>query len=426
MTKKEDFEKIVLDNGLRVILAPLSSVMSATAIVLCGAGSRYETKRTNGISHFLEHMFFKGTNKRPTATEISHELDAIGADYNAFTGKEATGYHIKSASKHLPLALDMLSDMLWNSKFDPREVEKQRGVIIEELNMYEDTPMRKVAEVYEELLWQNQPLGWEIGGRKENIRLIKHGDFLSLINARYAPNNMVVAVAGNFDKAQVLGLIKEYFAKQKAHKVAGFLPAVEKQAKPALKIAYKKTDQAHLVLGFRGLKLVHPDRYAASVLATILGGGMSSRLFINVREKRGLGYYVRSDSESYLDCGTFAASAGVDLKRIDEAIEVILAEFGQITKDEVGERELKKAKEYIKGKVILSWEDSRTVAFAYGSDELMEGRVRSLKDYLKLIDAVRAEEILRVAKKLFVQTQLNLAVIGPFKDEARFAKILKL
>ena len=422
----QDFEKIVLPNGLRVVLAPLYSVMSATAIVLCGAGSRYETKRTNGISHFLEHMFFKGTGKRPTAAEISHELDSLGADYNAFTGKEATGYHIKAASKHLPLALDMLSDMLWNSKFDPAEVEKERGVIIEELNMYEDTPMRKVAEVYEELLWQNQPLGWEIGGRKENIRQIKHKDFLDLISARYAPNNMVVAVSGNFEKGKVLSLIKDYFGKQKAHKVAGFLPAVEKQAKPALKIAYKKTDQAHLVLGFRGLKLVHPDRYAASVLATILGGGMSSRLFINVREKRGLGYYVRSDSESYLDCGTFAASAGVDLKRIDEAIEVILAEFGQITKDEVGERELKKAKEYIKGKVILSWEDSRTVAFAYGSDELMEGRVRSLKDYLKLIDAVRAEEILRVAKKLFVQTQLNLAVIGPFKDEARFAKILKL
>ena len=221
----QDFEKIVLPNGLRVVLAPLYSVMSATAIVLCGAGSRYETKRTNGISHFLEHMFFKGTGKRPTAAEISHELDSLGADYNAFTGKEATGYHIKAASKHLPLALDMLSDMLWNSKFDPAEVEKERGVIIEELNMYEDTPMRKVAEVYEELLWQNQPLGWEIGGRKENIRQIKHGDFLNLISARYAPNNMVVAVAGNFDKGQVLALIKDYFGKQKPHKVAGFLPA---------------------------------------------------------------------------------------------------------------------------------------------------------------------------------------------------------
>src|SRR3990167_5679646 len=422
----DSFQKITLENGLRLILSHLPAVKSVTAIVLCGAGSRYELAKTNGISHFLEHMFFKGTKNRPTATDISHALDEIGADYNAFTGKETTGYHIKCASQHLALSLDMLSDMLWNSKFDPAEIEKERGVIIEELNMYEDTPMRKVAEVYEELLWKNQPLGWEIGGRKENIRQIKHGDFLNLISARYAPNNMVVAVAGNFDKGQVLALIKDYFGKQKPHKVAGFLPAYEKQARPALKIAYKKTDQAHLVLGFRGLKLVHPHRYVAAVLATIMGGGMSSRLFINVREKRGLCYYVRADHESYLDCGTFASSAGVDLKRINEAIEVILAEFAQITKSEVGERELKKAKEYIKGKVILSWEDSRTVAFAYGSDELLEGEIRSLKDYLKKIDEVTAADIRRVAKKLFVTGQLNLAVIGPFKDEDRFAKLLRL
>lgn len=422
----KDYEKITLKNGLRVILAPLSSVMSTTAIVLCGAGSRYETKRTNGISHFLEHMFFKGTRRRPTASDISHELDSIGADYNAFTGKEATGYHIKAATKHLPLVLDMLADMLWNSKFDPAEVEKERGVIIEELNMYEDTPMRKVAEVYEALLWGDQPLGWEIGGRKQNIRTIKHKDFHDLINARYAPNNMVVALAGNFDKRKVLELVKKHYGHQKPHDVSGFLPATDVQKKPATSVFYKKTDQAHLVMGFRGLKLAHPDRYNAAVLGTILGGGMSSRLFINVREKRGLAYYVRADHESYFDTGTLEASAGVDLKRINEAIKVILAEFSNIAKDKVGERELKKAKEYIKGKIILSWEDSRTVAFAYGSDELMEGRVRSLRDYLKLIDEVKAEDVRRLAQFLFTNSKLNLAVIGPFKDKERFQKILKL
>ena len=422
----KDFEKITLDNGLRVILAPLSSVMSTTAIVLCGAGSRYETKPTNGISHFLEHMFFKGTKRRPSASEISHELDSIGADYNAFTGKEATGYHIKSASKHLPLVLDMLADMLWNSKFDASEIEKERGVIIEELNMYEDTPMRKVAEVYEALLWGEQPLGWEIGGRKENIRTIAHKDFMDLISARYAPNNMVVALAGNFKKAEALSLIKKHYAHQKPHDVSGFSAARDIQKKPAVSAFYKKTDQAHLVLGVRGIKLVHPNRYTAAVLATILGGGMSSRLFINVREKRGLAYYVNASNESYLDTGTFCASAGVDLKRIDEAIKVILAEFSQIASEKVGERELKKAKEYIKGKVILSWEDSRTVAFAYGADELMEGKVRSLRDYLKLIDEVTAEDVLRVSRDLFKESKLNLAVIGPFKDKEQFQKILKL
>ncbi len=422
----QDFEKIILKNGLRVILAPLSSVMSTTAIVLCGAGSRYETKQTNGISHFLEHMFFKGTNKRPTASDISHELDSIGADYNAFTGKEATGYHIKSASKHLPMVLDMLADMLWNSKFDPAEIEKERGVIIEELNMYEDTPMRKVAEVYEALMWGNQPLGWEIGGRKENIKSIKHSDFGDLINARYAPNNMVVALAGNFKKREALALVEKHYGHQKPHDVSGFLPVLEDQRKPAASVFYKKTDQAHLVVGVRGLKMGHADRYNAAVLGTILGGGMSSRLFINVREKRGLCYYVRADHESYLDTGTMAASAGVDLKRIDEAIKVILVEFGKIAAEKVTERELKKAKEYIKGKVILSWEDSRTVAFAYGSDELLEGEVRSLKDYLKRIDEVTAEDIKRLAQFLFANSKLNLAVIGPFKDKDRFQKLLRL
>jgi len=423
---QKDFEKITLDNGLRIILAPLSSVMSTTAIVLCEAGSRYETKRTNGISHFLEHMFFKGTNKRPTAAEISHELDAIGADYNAFTGKEATGYHIKAATKHLPLVLDMLADMLWNSKFDKAEIEKERGVIIEELNMYEDTPMRKVAEVYEALLWGDQPLGWEIGGRKENIRTVDHKDFMDLISAQYAPNNMVVALAGNFERGKALDLIKKHYGGQKKRKVGTFLPVVEKQTKPGVSAFYKKTDQAHLVVGVRGLKLTDPKRYAAAVLATILGGGMSSRLFLNVREKRGLAYYVRADHESYLDTGTFAASAGVDLKRIDEAVKVILSEFAQIAKDKVGERELNKAKEYIKGKVILSWEDSRTVAFAYGSDELLEGKVRSLKESLAKIDKVSVAEVLSLAKSLFLASQLNLAVIGPFKDKERFQKILKL
>ena len=422
----KDFEKIILDNGLRVIFAPLKSVMSTTAIVLCGAGSRYETKKTNGISHFLEHMFFKGTKKRPTAVDISHALDALGADYNAFTGKEATAYHIKSASKPLPLVLDMLADMVWNSKFEKAEIEKERGVIIEEINMYEDTPMRKVAEVYEALLWGDQPLGWEIGGQKKNILKIQHKDFVDYIAERYSPHNMVVSLAGNFNREKALVDIKKHFGSPKRHDVTGFKPIAESQRKPALRISYKKTDQAHVILGFRGMRLAHPDRYIGAVLSTILGGGMSSRLFINVREKRGLAYYVRAENDSYLDTGTLAASAGVDLKRIDEAIKVILAEFAQIAARKVGEKELKKAKEYIKGKMILSWEDSRTVAFSYGLDELGEGRVRTNAEILKKIDRVTPADILRLSRFLFTNSKLNLVVIGPFKEPERFRKLLKL
>lgn len=420
------YEKIILDNGLRVILSHLPAVKSVTAIVLCGAGSRYELAETNGISHFLEHMFFKGTEKRPTATDISHALDEIGADYNAFTGKETTGYHIKCASQHLPLSLDMLSDMLWNSKFDPAEIEKERGVIIEEINLYEDTPMRRVAEIYEQLLWGDQPLGWDIGGRKDVIRKIQKKDFAKYIEDRYAPNNMVVSIAGDFDKAKTIETIKTYYGHAKKKDVGGFLAVLESQKKPAAKVTYKKTDQAHLVLGFRAFKIGHSERYNAAVLATILGGGMSSRLFVNVREKHGLAYYVRADTESYLDTGTMVAAAGVDLKRIDDAIKVILAEFAEICQSKVSERELKKAKEYIKGRIILSWEDSRTVAVSYGTDEILENRIRTIDDYLKRIDEVKAEDILRVAQFLFTKSKLNLAVIGPFKDQTRFEKLLKL
>ena len=424
MTK--DFEKITLDNGLRLILASLPAFRSVTAIILCGAGSRYEAKETNGISHFLEHMFFKGTKNRPTATDISHALDEIGADYNAFTGKENTGYHIKAASQHLPLICDMLADMLWNSKFDTGEIEKERGVICEELNLYEDTPMRRVSEIYEQVLWGNQPLGWDIGGRKEVIRSLKKEDFANYINARYIPNNMVVALAGDFKRRGAVALINKHFGHRKQKDVSGFLPVSENQKKPAAKVVYKKTDQAHLVVGFRGLAIGHPDRYNAAILSTILGGGMSSRLFINLREKRGLAYYVRADHESYLDTGTLAASAGVDLKRIDDAILVILSEFAATCAKSVSERELNKAKEYIKGKIVLAWEDSRTVALSYGSDELLEGRVRTLDEYLREIDAVAAYDVQRVAKFLFTNNKLNLAVIGPFKDPEKFAKILKI
>ena len=423
---KNDFEKITLENGLRVILAPLKSVLSTTVLVLCGAGSRYETKNTNGLSHFLEHMFFKGTQKRPTALEISHAIDAIGAEFNAFTDREYTGYYIKSASKHLPLLLDMLSDIVWNSKFEKSEIDKERGVIIEELNMYEDTPMKKVADVYCDLLWGDQPLGWDIGGTKEVIHKIQQKDFFDYIKARYAPNNMVVILAGNFNRQKALALVKKHFGHTKSHGVAGFKPVVEKQQKPALKVSYKKTDQAHMIVGMRGYKINHPDRYNAAVLSTILGGGMSSRLFINVREKRGLAYYVNADHASYLDTGTFIAQAGVDLKRIDEAISVILSEFNKISQQKVPAKELKKAKESIKGRLILAWENSKAIALSYGYDELMEERIRTNKEVLKEIDEVEADDVQRVARFLFTNSKLNLAVIGPFKDQERFEKILKI
>ncbi|MEK9147047.1 MAG: pitrilysin family protein [Patescibacteria group bacterium] len=421
-----EFEKITLDNGLRLVLAPLPAFKSVTALVLAAAGSRYETEETNGVSHFLEHMFFKGTHKRPTASDISHILDEIGADYNAFTGKESTAYHIKAASQHLPFLLDLLSDMVWNSRFEEAEIEKERGVIIEEINLYEDTPMRRVSEIYEQVLWRGSPLGWDIGGRREVIRKITKRDFEDYIEARYVPNNMVVAIGGDFERSEARSLVEKYFGHKKPHEVAGYAPAFDNQKGANLRVTYKKTDQAHLVVGFRGLKLADPDRYNVAVLATILGGGMSSRLFVNVREKRGLAYYVRADHESYLDTGTLVAAAGVDLKRIDDALAVILEQFVDLANKKVAPAELKKAKEGIKGRLVLSWEDSRTIAFGYGADELYEGKIRTQAELMRAIDAVTAEDVLRVAQFMVANNKLNLAVIGPFKDSSRFEKILEV
>lgn len=421
-----EFEKITLDNGLRLVLAPLAAFKSVTALIFFAAGSRYETEETNGISHFLEHMFFKGTHKRPTASDISHILDEIGADYNAFTGKESTAYHIKAASQHLPLLLDLLSDMVWNSRFEEAEIERERGVIIEEINLYEDTPMRRVSEIYEQVLWKGTPLGWDIGGRKEVIRQITKQNFADYIEARYVPNNMVVAIGGDFKRGETLSLVEKHFGHKKPHDVAGFTAAGNNQKKPNLAVTYKKTDQAHLVVGFRGLKLSDPDRYNAAVLSTILGGGMSSRLFVNVREKRGLAYYVRADHEAYLDTGTLVAAAGVDLRRIDDALTVILEQFANLANKKVTARELRKAKEGIKGRLVLSWEDSRTVAAGYGVDELYEGKIRTQEEVMRAIDAVAAEDVLRVAQFMVANNKLNLAVIGPFKDSERFRKILKV
>ncbi|MDZ4209681.1 MAG: pitrilysin family protein, partial [Candidatus Curtissbacteria bacterium] len=270
------------------------------------------------------------------------------------------------------------------------------------------------------------PLGWDIGGRKEVIRSLARKDFAAYVLERYDPSNLVLSIAGHYSRAEVDKLIKKHFAKKHETTATPYLPVVERQRKPSLKVTYKKTDQAHLIVGFRGLPASHPDRYNQSVLATILGGGMSSRLFTNVREKRGLAYYVNAGVSGYHDTGTLASSAGVDLTRIYEAIKVILNEFVLISTKKVGDRELAKAKEYIKGGAALSWEDSRSVAFGYGVDELFEGRVRTQEEVLREIDRVTAEDVQRVAKFLVTNSKLNLAAIGPFKDSAKFEKILKV
>ncbi len=427
------FKKTTLKNGLRVLTSPMPSFESATVLVMVGAGSRYETKLNNGISHFLEHMAFKGTKKRPSAVEISGLIDSIGGEFNAFTSKEYTGYYIKSAKSNIELSFDLLSDMVQNSILLDKEIEKEKGVILEEINLYEDTPMRNIGDVYERLLYGDSPMGWDTAGEKDIIKKITREDFLAYFKALYSPSNMTIVAAGGADERKILPLANKYFSSMESFETLRPLPVEEKQKGAQVHIKPKKTEQAHLAMGIRTVPLDSPEKYPLSVLSSILGGGMSSRLFHEVREKRGLAYYVRTNSDQYTDAGSLVATAGVDPKRIDEAIEVMISEFVDLRdgKKKIGKDELKKGKEFLKGHLVLELEDSRSVSIFYATQELLEKEIDNPAEVLSKIDKVTVDDVMDVAKKYFSSAGLNLAIIGNFDPSAssgkkRFEKLLKL
>ena len=303
-----DYRKTTLDNGLRLLTIPMPGVASVTMLITVAAGSRFEEKNINGLSHFLEHMAFKGTQKRPTALDIATLIDGIGGEFNAFTSKDHTGYYIKAAQKHLPLLFDVLSDMLLHSKFDPAEIEREKGVIIEEINMYEDMPIRKISDLYENLLYGDTKLGRDIAGIPDVIRSIKREDFIAYLNRFYGPANTIVTVSGGIE-GSARELTNKYLGEWQSKKPEQPEKFRDGQKKPALLLRHKDTQQAHLCIGVRGYNLTHPDRYKLGVLTNLLGGGMSSRLFIEVRERRGLAYYIRSANEMYTDVGNFVTQA---------------------------------------------------------------------------------------------------------------------
>ena len=422
------YNKSVLPNGLRVLTIPMPSFESATVLVMVKAGSRYENRKNSGISHFLEHMAFKGTERRPNAMAISSLIDGIGGEFNAFTGKEYTGYYIKSAKTHVGTSLDVLSDMLMHSKLDKEEIEKEKGVILEEINLYEDTPVRKIGDIYEHLLYGDTPMGWDIAGDKEIIKAITREDFVSYMASLYSAANMTVVVAGGIDPLDVSGQVEEYFGKMPRFETAPYLPVVEAQKVPQIELRDKKTEQIHISIGVRTEGLESEDRYSLSVLSAMLGGGMSSRLFHEVREKRGLGYYVRSHSEHYEDAGSLTTTAGVDPKRVAEAVEVIVAEYGKVSQGKMGitDEEFKKAKEYLKGHLVLELEDSRSVSVYYAHQELLEREKLNPDQIIKEIDNVTMESVEAVGKKYFKNEGLNLALIGSFDDRQALESVLKL
>lgn len=422
-----NYKRYILKNGLRVILVPIKEMQSATTMLMVGAGSRYETRDNNGISHFLEHMAFKGTKKRPTSMEISSLIDGIGAEFNAFTSKEVTSYYVKSSHEYISLCLDVISDMLSNLLLDQKELDKERGVINEELNLYEDTPTRKIVDVYERLLYGDTPMGWDVGGEKEVINKINRDDFISYMKSLYSAHNMTLVIAGRMDEEKVRADIEKYLAPLARFETITPPQATDTQGKNEVFLKQKDTEQAHFALGVRTVGLPNEaDRYPLSILSSILGGGMSSRLFHEVREKRGLAYYVRTSSESYLDCGYLSSFAGIDVKRIDDAIKVTVEEYKKVTKTgEITQDELTKAKEFTKGHFILDLEDTRSLAAYYATSELLENKLETPEEVVSKIDEITLDDINMVAQKYLLDKPLSLAIIGNYKDQSRFEKLLR-
>jgi predicted Zn-dependent peptidase len=421
------YQKTVLDNGLRILTSPMPHTRSVSIGFFIGVGSRYESDEQSGVSHFIEHMVFKGTAKRPTARDIAVAIEGIGGIFNASTGLETSTYWAKVAQPHLDIAIDVLVDMLRHAKFEPEEINRECRVIIEEINLTLDTPDSLVHLLINELVWPNHPLGRDVAGTKESLSTMDREDLLTYLKRYYQPNNTVVSVAGNVEHEAVVGEIAVSLGDWAMGEAASsYRSAENNQVEPRLRIHYKETEQAHLCLSVPGIPWDHPDRFKLRLLNTVLGEGMSSRLFTEIREKRGLAYSIYSYISAVHDTGAVGVYAGVDPRRIEDAIKAILAEWDRLRQESVPADELAKAKEFIKGRLLLQMEDSFSVAAWVGHQEVLSPEVLTVDEVIEAIDAVAATDIQRVAQGLFLGEGLNLAVVGPFEDEKGFRELLEL
>lgn len=422
---RRDFKKLTLKNGLRVILVPQPG-LAASVLILVEAGSEYETKKINGISHFLEHMMFKGTVSRPKVGQIAEELASLGAQSNAFTSQEYTGYWAKAERHKLPKILDIVSDLYLNPIFNPEEIEKERGVIVEELHMRNDDPMTHVQTLFMNLLYGDQPAGWDIVGKKEIIRKVTRNDFLRYRGANYVSKKTVVVIAGYSGERQVLEQIRSRFGGLKRRGGPVKPRTRELKKRSALHLHFKESDQSHLVLGMRAFDIFDKRRYALQVLSDVLGGGMSSRLFHKVREEMGAAYYVSAGADFFLDHGLFAVSAGVAHVKIEAVLKAILDELRRISREPVPPKELQKSKDHLVGNLILNLETSDELAGFYGEQEVLSRRILPPAELIAKIQGVAVEEVRSAARTVFKNDKLRLAVIGPYRNARLFHKVLKL
>lgn len=424
-----DYKVHTLKSGLRILISEVTSLPSVAITVWVKTGSRNEEKKTNGISHFLEHMIFKGSEKRPSAREISQAVDSIGGEFNAGTSKDWTNFYIKTRVGNIETAMDVLSDMVFNPLLKSEEIEREKGTIVQEIAMYEDTPMIKIQDVFEELAFKGNSLGWDVAGSPETVNSIKREDFLKYRSKFYYPENMLISISGGIKEKEAIKLAEKYFSgiqnkKTKVHEMGEKFEIT--QLKPQLKLKTKESDQTNLIIGFMSEGRGYKGRFAQSVLSTILGGGMSSRLFIEVRERRGLAYAVKPSSDRFKEVGYIGTYAGVDTKKVDEAIKVILEQYYGIAerKLKISDKEMTKAKEYLKGHIALSLEDTQAVGDFFAEQVLFQNEILTPEELYGKIDAVSMEEVYSEAEKLFKKEKLNLAVIGPYKDEEKFKKLI--
>lgn len=420
---------LTLKNGLSVILVDSDAFPSLTVLLLVGAGSRFENPQNNGIAHFFEHMAFKGSKKYPTTLDISSTVESFGGMFNAFTNKDHTGYFIKGPSTHFETIIDVIADMIQRPLLKLEEIEREKGVIVEEINMYEDNPQRKVAELFETLLYKNNSLGFDIAGTRQTVTSFTRKTFVDYINELYFPSNSVLIVAGGLKNIDdYVKIVEEKFHEWKDGRKSTFKKVVENQKAPELFIRTKKTEQGHFCIGWRAFSFRDKRRHALSVLTAVLGKGMSSKLFINVRERHGLCYYIYSFNDLYKDVGNFVTHAGVtlDAGKIKQSIEIILKQHKEVIKGEITKDELYRAKEILKGGLILSLEDSFNKAFFYGRQKLLEGTTYTPEEIMKKIDAVTKDEIIAIAESLFKNENLNMTLIGPFEDKKEFESVLHI
>ncbi|MEK9183066.1 MAG: pitrilysin family protein [Patescibacteria group bacterium] len=420
------FKTNKLLNGITLLTVPVAGTEAVTVLALFPVGSRYETARQSGISHFIEHLMFKGTAKRPATLDISRELDKVGAEYNAYTGRDHTGYYVKVSADKIELALDLLSDMLWHSKFDKDEIEREKGVIVEELNMYKDNPTMYVEELFEELMYKNNSLGRDIGGTPKTVRAASREMIISYYHQFYNPHNLVLVVAGKIGK-NIRPMIDKYFSMAGSKKIKPTFPAFSFPSRSAMEasVHFKKTDQTHLAMGFPGFSYDDPRSPALALLNIILGATMSSRLFTEVRERRGLAYVIQSGLNRYHETGNLVIKAGLDKSRLAEAMKVILAELEKIKKQGVMYEELQTAKDNLAGHMILQLEDSSAQADWYGRAALLKKKIRTPQEELAIYRAVKLPEIKKIANQIFQMPRLRLSAIGPYQDNLELKKMLK-